>query len=327
MPSPVELTLIDRWQHDFPLVEHPFEIVGRSAALKQADTIRIFQNMRDRKVISRIGAVVRPNTVGASTLAAMEVAPERLEEVADVVSREALVTHNYEREHRLNLWFVIAGADANAVATTIGNIRERTGIEVVDLPMLRAYHLGLGFPLQAAAPRRCAASRRLARYCPEALDRRILASIEDGLPLVERPYRAVADQLQLREADVIERLEHLIDAGVVTRFGCVVRHDKLGYRANVMAVWDVPDEMVDAMAGMFARHPAVTLCYQRPRRPPVWPYNLFCMVHARSRGDAHAVIDDINLQAGMGLYQQAVLFSTRCFKQRGAVFSNPGAAN
>jgi siroheme decarboxylase len=327
MPSPVELTLIDRWQHDFPLVEQPFEIVARSAALKQADTIRMFRSMRDRKVISRIGAVVRPNTVGASTLAAMEVPPERLEEVAGLVSREALVTHNYEREHRLNLWFVAAGADASAVATTIGSIRERTGIEVIDLPMLRAYHLGLGFPLQAAAPRRRAASRRLTRYCAEALDRRILASIEDGLPLVERPYRAIADELQLRETEIIARLEHLIDAGVVTRFGCVVRHDKLGYRANAMAVWDVPDEMVDAVAAMFARHPGVTLCYRRPRHPPVWPYNLFCMVHARSRGDAHAVIDDINLQADMGLYRQAVLFSTRCFKQRGAVFSDRGGTN
>jgi DNA-binding Lrp family transcriptional regulator len=284
----------------------------------------MFRNMRDKKVISRIGAVVRPNTVGASTLAAMEVPPERLEEVAGLVSREPLVTHNYERENRLNLWFVVAGADANAVSTTIERIMERTGIEVIDLPMLRAYHLGLGFPLQANTPGRRAGNGRRTDYSPQARDRRILAAIEDGLPLVERPYLAVADELQLHEGDVIGRLEHLIDAGVVTRFGCVVRHDKLGYRANAMAVWDVPDDMVDAVAAMFARHTAVTLCYRRPRRPPLWPYNLFCMVHAKSRGDAYAVIDDINLQADMGLYRQEVLFSKRCFKQRGAVFSNGG---
>ena len=327
MPSPVELTLIDRWQHDFPLVEQPFEIVGRSAALQQADTIRLFQNMRERKVLSRIGAVVRPNTVGASTLAAMEVPPERLEEVADLVSGEPLVTHNYEREHRLNLWFVAAGADAKAVSTTLRRIAARTGIEVIDLPMQRAYHLGLGFPLQGDAPRRAAGNGRRADYSPQAQDRRILAAIEDGLPLVERPYRAVADELQVREDDVIGRLEHLIAAGVVTRFGCVVRHDKLGYRANAMAVWDVPDELVDDVAAMFARHPAVTLCYRRPRRLPHWPYNLFCMVHAKSRDEAYAVIDDVNLQADMGLYRQTVLFSSRCFKQRGAVFSNGGGRN
>ena len=326
-PSPLELTLIDRWQHNFPLVQEPFEVVARSAALMQADTIRMFRSMRDRKVISRIGAVVRPNTVGASTLAAMQVPPGRLEEVARLVSEEPLVTHNYEREHRLNLWFVAAGADAKAVATTLRRIRDRTGIEVIDLPMLRAYHLGLGFPLQADTPGRRAENGRRADYFPQARDRRILAAIEDGLPLVERPYLAVADELQLGEGDVIGRLEHLIAAGVVTRFGCVVRHDKLGYRANAMAVWDVPDEMVDSVAAMFARHPAVTLCYQRPRRPPLWPYNLFCMVHAKSRDEAYAVIDDINLQADMGLHRQAVLFSKRCFKQRGAVFSNGEGTN
>ena len=71
----------------------------------------------------------------------------------------------------------------------------------------------------------------------------------------------------------------------------------------------------------------VTHCYERPRHPPHWPYNLFCMVHAKSRDEAYAVIDDVNLQADMGLYRQTVLFSTRCFKQRGAVFSNDGGTN
>ena len=326
MLTPLELTLIDRWQHDFPLVERPFEIVGRSAALEQAETIRFFRSMRDCNVISRIGAVVRPNTVGASTLAALEAPPERLGEVADLVSQESLVTHNYEREHLLNLWFVIAGADADAIATTIRRIKKRTGLDVVDLPMLRAYHLGLGFSLRAAAPRR-RASDRVAEYFPKAQDRKILAAIEDGLPLVERPYQVVADELQLCEADVIARLEHLVAAGVVTRFGCVVRHDKLGYKANAMAVWDIPDATVDTVGGLFARHPSVTLCYRRPRHPPVWPYNVFCMVHAKSRDDAFAVIDEINLQADTGLNRQAVLFSKRCFKQRGALFSVSAEAN
>ncbi len=97
-PNAVELALIDRWQDGFPLVEKPFEVVGRSAALDQDETIGIFRRMRANDIISRVGAVVRPNTVGASTLAAMQVPPELLERVADIVSREPLVTHNYERE-------------------------------------------------------------------------------------------------------------------------------------------------------------------------------------------------------------------------------------
>lgn len=326
-PSSTELTLIDRWQHDFPLVEKPFKVVGRSAALEEHETIGVFRRMQEHDLISRIGAVVRPNTVGASTLAAMQVPPGRLEEVAGIVSREPLVTHNYEREHDLNLWFVIAGTDADAVAMTICAIEEQTGLTVIALPMLRAYHLGLGFPL--GAPRKSKSETRCpaGEYRPDPHDRRILAAIENGLPLVEHPYLAVADRLALDQAEVIARLEHLIAAGVVTRFGCVVRHDKLGFRANAMAVWDIPDETVETVAATFARHPGVTLCYRRPRHPPLWPYNLFCMVHAKSRREAFAAIDELNLLADTGLKRQAVLFSKRCFKQRGAVFSSRDGAN
>ncbi len=325
-PSPVELALIDRWQHGFPLVEKPFEVVGRSAALDQDETIGIFRRMRENEVISRVGAVVRPNTVGASTLAAMQVPPEQLEQVAEIVSRQQLVTHNYEREHALNLWFVIAGAGPEAIAATIQRIRRQTGLDVLDLPMLEAYHLGLGFSLGAAPPQR----REVANpsdYRPDPRDKAILAAIEDGLPLIERPYRAVADRLDLKQSEIIDRLDHMKTSGIVTRFGCVVRHEKLGYKSNAMAVWDVPHDRLDDVVESFARHPKVTLCYRRPQHLPLWPYNIFCMVHARSRWDAYAVIDEINLEADTGLLRQAVLFSKRCFKQRGAVFSSQSGLN
>jgi len=325
-PNPTELALIDRWQHGFPLVEKPFEVVGRFAALDQDETIGIFRKMRENEVISRVGAVVRPNTVGASTLAAMQVPEERLEQVAALVSREPLVTHNYEREHALNLWFVIAGSGQEAIAATMQRINRQTGLEVVDLPMFEAYHLGLGFSLGAAPPHRREVANP-ADYRPDPRDKAILAAIEDGLPLIERPYRAVADTLDLRQSEVIDRLDHMNASGIVTRFGCVVRHEKLGYRSNAMAVWDVPDDRLDGVVESFARHPKVTLCYRRPRHPPLWPYNIFCMVHARSRWDAFAVLDEINLEADTGLLRQAVLFSKRCFKQRGAVFSQSAGLN
>ena len=325
-PNQTELALIDRWQHGFPLVEKPFEVVGRFAALDQEETIGIFRKLRENDVISRVGAVVKPNTVGASTLAAMQVPPGQLDQVAGIVSREPLVTHNYEREHALNLWFVIAGAGPEAIAATIARISREAGFEVVDLPMLEAYHLGLGFSLGAAPPRRREVASP-ADYHPDPRDKTILAAIEDGLPLIERPYRAVADTLDLRQSEVIDRLEHMKASGIVTRFGCVLRHEKLGYRSNAMAVWDVPDDRLGSIVESFARHPKVTLCYRRPRHLPAWPYNIFCMVHARSRWDAYSVIDEINLESGSGLLRQAVLFSKRCFKQRGAVFSDTAGLN
>ena len=161
----------------------------------------------------------------------------------------------------------------------------------------------------------------------DASDRGILVAIEDGLPLVSRPFRHVGQQVGLHEEEVIERLQQLTDAGIVTRFGCVVRHRMLGYTSNAMAVWDIPNDIIDVVAKHFVRNPHVTLCYRRPPRLPEWPYNLFCMIHARSRPEALAAIDDLNAIAQTGPYGQTTLFSLRCFKQRGAIFSDrrPGA--
>lgn len=149
-------------------------------------------------------------------------------------------------------------------------------------------------------------------------DKRLLAMIEDGLPLAARPYARIAQRLGATEDDVIERLAALQREGVIRRFGVIVRHHELGYTANAMTVWDVPDASVGAIGRHIAQMPEVTLCYQRPRRLPAWPYNLFCMVHGRDRASVGRIVDRITDQAGLQGAPRAVLFSRRRYKQRGA---------
>jgi siroheme decarboxylase len=316
-----ELALLDRWQRGFPLVKRPFAVVGRSVGISEHAALYIFEKLQKEQMFSRIGAVVKPHAVGSSTLAAIRVAPDRLEGVAEIVSAQPFVTHNYQRTNDYNLWFVIAAPHAQGVAATVTSIRELTGLPVLDLPLERAYHLDLGFPLQGKRPPRRAKAPVALDFHPDMIDRKLLAAIEDGLAIVRQPYGDVAESIGLAETDVIARLKRLANGGVVTRFGCIVRHRKLGYTANAMAVWNVPDCEVDAVAAVLVRNPRVTLCYRRKRLPPDWPYNLYCMVHAQSRNDALAVVNDLNAAAGLTRNEQSVLFSTRCFKQRGAVFS------
>ena len=114
-------------------------------------------------------------------------------------------------------------------------------------------------------------------------DRELIAVIQDGLPLVAHPYAAIAEQLGLSETAVIKRLEMLQSAGLIKRMGVVVKHRALGYRANAMVVWDIPDDQVERIGALLADEVCVTLCYQRPRRLPAWRYNLFCMIHGRER--------------------------------------------
>jgi DNA-binding Lrp family transcriptional regulator len=156
-----------------------------------------------------------------------------------------------------------------------------------------------------------------------AIDRRLIAAIQDGLPLVERPFQTVGEAIGLSEDEVIAGLQRLIGDGTIKRFGIVVRHRELGYRANAMVVWDVPDEQVKGAGQRLAELPFITLCYRRPRRPPAWPYNLFCMIHGRERAPVLAQIEAAARAAGLDGRPRAVLFSRRCFKQRGARYVEP----
>jgi siroheme decarboxylase len=154
-----------------------------------------------------------------------------------------------------------------------------------------------------------------------SLDRRLLAAIAAGLPLVPRPYAAIGARIGLGEDEVVAALRRLIDDGTIKRFGIIVRHRELGYRANAMVVWDVPDAHVQEAGRMLARLPFVTLCYRRPRRLPLWPYNLFCMIHGRQRSAVEAQVEQASAAARLENLPRAVLFSRRCFKQRGARYA------
>jgi DNA-binding Lrp family transcriptional regulator len=152
-------------------------------------------------------------------------------------------------------------------------------------------------------------------------DRRVIAAIQDGLPLVPRPYAVLAETLGTTEAEIMERLQRLQDEGMVKRMGVVVKHRALGYDANAMVVWDVPDSEIQRVGKLLAAQECITLCYQRPRRLPDWPYNLFCMIHGRERKAVLHRLKQIIDVNGLGDISHEVLFSLRSFKQRGARYA------
>ena len=156
-------------------------------------------------------------------------------------------------------------------------------------------------------------------------DRLLLAVLRDGLPLVARPYTAIAERLGWSEGEVLTRLGRLVEDQVIRRFGVVVRHRELGYRANAMTVWDVPDDAVAQAGERLAALDFVTLCYRRPRRLPDWPYNLFAMIHGRDRAVVEELVEQATEAAGLAGRPRAVLFSRRRFKQRGADYGRRNA--
>lgn len=146
--SPLHKALLDGFQRDFPLVPRPYAAIAERLDCEEETVIELLRELRGSGVVTRIGPVFAPHRAGASTLAAMAVPADRLEEVAATVSRYAEVNHNYEREHRLNLWFVVAAPNSVRVREVLDEIGDRTGLRVLDLPLEQSFHIDLGFPLQ-----------------------------------------------------------------------------------------------------------------------------------------------------------------------------------
>lgn len=318
--------LLNDFQRNFPLEPAPFAQIAQRLNTSPETVLKTLKELQDKGAVSRVGPVFRPNTVGASTLAAMAVPADKLETAAAIITEFPQVNHNYEREHHYNLWFVVTAENTAALTETLRQIQLETGYRVLSLPLVKDYHIDLGFRMNLDRGTELSqisthdagsgtdASRELLFGAAEDL----IEVIQAGLPLVTRPYREIAGRLGCSEQAVIDKLRGMIDAGIIKRLGVVVRHHELGYRANAMVVWDVPDDRVDQLGQQLGKQDCVTLCYQRPRRLPDWSYNLFCMVHGRDRNEVLACIDRMVEGLGLDAIPHTVLFSGKRFKQRGA---------
>lgn len=327
--SKTERQLLNNYQRDFPLVSEPFRAIAEQIGTDVTTVLNLLQQFSRSGIITRVGPVFRPNTIGSSTLAAMSVPEHQLSTVASTISAYTEVNHNYEREHVFNLWFVVNTATPQRRDAVLREIEQETGFRVMSLPMVRDYHINLGFDIDFSdcVPSRTTelavkgATSSVPKKRPRQ-NRDFISVLQSGLPLVDRPYLDIALNSGLSEKVVLKLIRNMLRTGAIKRFGVVVRHHELGYRANAMCVWDIPDDQVDAIGQSIARMAYVTLCYRRPRRPPDWPYNLFCMIHGKDRKLVTAQIDQIAEELKLHHIPRSVLFSGRRFKQRGAYYGH-----
>ena len=328
MMDAFELSVLNHFQRDFPLVPRPFAAMAQRLGCAEARVLDTLRTLKARGAVSRVGGVVTPRRIGASTLAALSVPPERLPAVADRVSAFSEVNHNYEREHDFNLWFVLAAGDLDRLAATLEQIRRDTGCPVISLPLQEEFHIDLGFDL-CGGRRWHERSHDPAHARPVELGdagRRLMAALEDGLELVPRPFARLALRSGMTEEAVLAQLQEWLAARILKRFGVVVRHHELGFTANAMAVWDVPDDQASAVGQRLAAEPGVTLCYRRTRSLPDWRYNLFCMIHGQQRDEVEQRVARLCAAHGLTDLPHALLFSRRRFKQTGARYLSAGAA-
>lgn len=151
----------------------------------------------------------------------------------------------------------------------------------------------------------------------DTTDRALIKATQAGLPLTRQPFATIGERIGLSERDVMDRLERMQAAGAIRRIAAVPNHYALGYGANGMSVWDVEDEEIDRLGRKVGALPFVSHCYRRPRRLPDWRFNLFAMVHGRSRGDVEDEVREIAALLGEAVHDHDILYSTEILKKTG----------
>jgi len=337
----VDAAIVDGFQSGFPIEERPFRALGDAVGVDEDEALARVERLYDDGIFRRFGPVLNPPVIGSSTLAAVSVPDERFEAVAAVINDYRQVNHNYRRDHEWNMWFVVTAGSRERRDEILDEIEARTGLSVLNLPMLTDFYINLEFPVvnadrfaretdADAAPAdgesdggfgsADASATRINEEATgdlSAFEADLLLEIQSGFPLTATPYADVAERLDATAADVLDAVERLLAEGCIKRIGCVVNHVLTGFDSNCMVVWDVPDDELDERGVATGSLPYVTLCYHRPRRPALdWEYNLFTMIHGR---DPEAVDEKIDELAAEYLpCDHERLYSTETLKQTGA---------
>ncbi|MCP4981986.1 MAG: Lrp/AsnC family transcriptional regulator [Gammaproteobacteria bacterium] len=312
---------INRYQGGFPIEEQPFARVAADLGCDSASLMSMIRELLDDGELSRFGPLYDASSMGGSlTLAAMSVPQDRFDEVAGQVNEMPEVAHNYQREHEFNMWFVIATETPELLQQTITRIEQASNLPVYNFPKLQTFYLGLWLMLDEEdqiTTQPIPGPLKQGGMIIDELDRCIVQATQEGLALQTAPYTEVAGTCGCDTQTVIQRMQRMLDRGVIRRIGAIPNHYRLGLRGNGMSVWNVDDAKLPVLGARVGRLEFVSHCYERPRHLPLWPYNLFAMVHGHDRDEVIAKVDQISDLLGTSSKQHEVLFSTRILKKTG----------
>jgi DNA-binding Lrp family transcriptional regulator len=303
--SAADRRLVDGLQSGYPVTERPYRAIGELFDESEDSVVSRVRRLLDDGVFRRVGPVLNPPVIGSSALAALAVSEKDFQSVASLVNGYEQVNHNYKREHRWNMWFVVTAATLSERTEILDDIDAATDGDLLRLPMRTEYYIDLEFPVvnddsiardswETPTPVKPTPITDTADDSLSHLERELILEVQDGFPITATPYRNLADTLDVPVSDVLHGIERLRDRNCIKRIGCIVNHHAVGFDENCMVVWDVPDDARDERAVAAGREPSVTYCCHRPRRPAAeWPYNLFTMIHGRSRAAVDETIDDL----------------------------------
>ncbi|RDJ37145.1 MAG: Lrp/AsnC family transcriptional regulator [Crenarchaeota archaeon] len=311
--------ILNEIQWTFPLVSQPYHEIAKKFNVSPDVIKERLKNLKKNGILRQLSAIFDTRRLGyKSSLVAMEIEPDKLEYVANQINRHPGVSHNYERNHQFNLWFTLAVPPGSDLKTEVDKFKKIPGIlKVRMLPTIQLFKIGVKLDMVEEKKHDIKPSEekkkiRDVKFDPTEEDKEFIRQLQKDLEIVDRPFLKPATSLGLTEDQVFEKLRYYEDIGVMRRYAAILRHRDVGFTANGMIVWKVPDERIKNVGELLGAFPQVSHCYQRPVYPD-WPYNVFSMIHCKSEDEANEMAKTIENQ--IDVHEYRILFSSREFKK------------
>lgn len=327
----IDRAILDALQRGLPVTERPFAVIARDLGLSERQVVARVADLKRAGYIRRLGAFFSSRRLGyRGTLIALSVEEDRLAAAANFVNRFPGVTHNYQREGKYQLWFTLLTLGAAEKQAVLSALAGTDGVnDIMELPSEKAYKIRVALPMKDGgevpmvlppeAPRPDTEADALAEL--DSLDRKLIHLLSGELPILEKPFEALARELKIPAAEVLTRIEGYLSTGVMRRLGIVLAHQRAGYTANGLCAWQVLAGQADEIGAAIAEaEPRVSHCYLRRAAPAKgWPYTLYTMIHGHSREEVDTAVEKI-AASYRGLGDRVLLYSVKEWKKKSLIY-------
>ena len=311
--------LLNEIQWTFPLVSRPFDAIAEKFNTSSELVKERLIELKKIGVLRQLSAIFDTRKLGyTSSLVAMEIEDDKLEYVANQINRHPGVSHNYERDHQFNLWFTLAvppGSDLKEELKKFGVLK---GIKKTRmLPTLQLFKIGVKLDMVEEKKHKVAPTEekkviKNIKFEPTEEDKNFIRELQKDMDIIDEPFLKAANNLGISEEELFEKMKYYETIGVMRRFAAILRHRQVGFTANGMIVWKVPNERITEVGETLGSFPQISHCYERPTYAD-WPYNVFSMIHCKTHEEANDMAKSIQNQIKVDDYR--ILFSSREFKK------------
>lgn len=310
--------ILSRIQKKFPLVAKPFEAIANELGISEDEVLAILQEEKKNGIIRQTSAIFDTKRLGyKSSLVAFKVAEDKIDKAVEIINSHPGISHNYERNHDFNIWFTLGVSPESKLGLdkTVKILAELTEADdYIMLPTLKLFKINVKLNTTGKDEKKEEVKKVVhSEIEMTPLHHAIVQKAQYDIEMVSEPFKKIIDELDIDYDKFFSILKELQGAGIMRRFASILNHRKAGFNANAMVVWDIEEgEKGEAIGATAAAFSAVSHCYLRPKYPN-WTYNLFTMVHGKTKEETDAIIAEMATEIESKSHMP--LYSSREFKK------------